>query len=126
MADTHDHGGHNGSLFKTYMTIAGILAVCTAASFLFNQMVYWGMMTAVISFTLILTVAIVKASLVGTIFMHLKWDWRLLYFIIIPAFILGAMMIVILLPDIVIGPNREAEEAVEMAKKYQEELAVKP
>jgi cytochrome c oxidase subunit IV len=55
------------------------------------------------SFLVILGVAIVKAALVGWIFMHLKFDWRKLYFLIVPAFILGAMMMIVLMPDIVLA-----------------------
>ena len=35
--------------------------------------------------------------------MHLKYDWGKLYFLIVPAFILGAMMMIVLLPDIVLA-----------------------
>ena len=56
-----------------------------------------------VSFVIILGVAVVKAALVGYIFMHLVSDWRKLYFMIFPAFILGAMMMIVLLPDIVLA-----------------------
>jgi hypothetical protein len=35
--------------------------------------------------------------------MHLKFDWGKLYFMIVPAFILGAMLAFVLLPDIVLA-----------------------
>ena len=50
-----------------------------------------------------LAIALVKAVLVGTYFMHLIVDWPKLYYLIFPTFILGAMFIVVLLPDIVLG-----------------------
>jgi hypothetical protein len=52
---------------------------------------------------LIMIVSVVKATLVALIFMHLKFDWGRLYFLVIPVLILGVMMMVVLLPDIVIG-----------------------
>ena len=52
--------------------------------------------------SLILGVAVVKALLVATYFMHLKWDWGRLYFLIIPAFVLAPMALFALLPDIVL------------------------
>jgi caa(3)-type oxidase subunit IV len=52
---------------------------------------------------LILGVAICKAVLVAMFFMHLKFDWARLYFMIIPVMILGTMMVVVLLPDIVLA-----------------------
>ena len=67
-------------------------------------------------FVLILGVAFLKAFLVGFYFMHLKWDWRLFYFIIVPVFILGVMMVIILMPDCVIGPGRDAAEILDIAK----------
>ena len=120
MADTHDHGvphSHGADapphshgepvahahpdLFKTYMVIAVALSLFTAASFLINSQVRAGNFTSQTGFMLILAVAICKALLVGAYFMHLKFEWGKLYFMIIPAFILGFMMMIVLLPDIV-------------------------
>lgn len=106
MADTHSHGDDHGNLFKVYMIVAVALAVATAASFIVNQTVS----TKAAAFVMILGVAIIKATLVGTYFMHLKWDWKLLYFLIVPAFILGTMMMIVLMPDTVIGPLHDAHE----------------
>ena len=39
-------------------------------------------------------------------FGHLKFDWRKLYFMIVPAFILGAMMMMVFLPDMVLAWQR--------------------
>ena len=106
MADQHSHGEGHGNLFRTYMIVAVALAIATAMSFLVNQTID----SKAAAFVLILSVAIIKATLVGTYFMHLKWDWRLLYFLIIPAFILGTMMMIVLMPDSVIGPAHDAGE----------------
>lgn len=110
MADTHHAGEHHGPTFQQYMLIAAVLAVCTASSFAFNQFVS----AKVAAFLLILSVAIIKAVLVGMYFMHLKWDWKLLYFLIVPSFVLGTMMMIVLLPDIYYGPSRELSEAYEI------------
>jgi caa(3)-type oxidase subunit IV len=110
VADTkHDagHGEHHGNLFKLYMIVAGVLAVATASSFAFNAMARHDVLSVVLAFLAILTVAIVKAVLVGMYFMHLKWDWKALYFLIIPAFILGAMMMVVFMPDALLGPSHD-------------------
>ena len=120
MADPHaatdHHDDHHAGLFKIYMVVAAVLAVCTASSFVFNELVRHDSLSVVMGFVLILGVAVIKACLVGYYFMHLKWDWRLLYFIIVPVFILGVMMVIILMPDCVIGPGRDAAEAIEIAK----------
>src|SRR5262249_45392949 len=127
MADTHQagHEGGHGNLFKIYMLVALVLAVATVTSFLFNWMARspedggLGAISRVLAFLMILTVAIVKATLVGMYFMHLKWDWKMLYFLIIPVFIMGTMMATVLLPDILIGPNKDMAEGYEIAIKEQ-------
>jgi cytochrome c oxidase subunit 4 len=117
MTDPHHGHEHHGPTFQAYMAIAAVLAVCTALSFLFNQTIS----AKVAAFLLILGVAITKATLVGMYFMHLKWDWKLLYFLIIPAFILGTMMMVVLMPDILLGHGRDLNELYEIA-----DMAKKP
>jgi cytochrome c oxidase subunit 4 len=102
MVDTHDpHGGH--PTFRLYVVIALALAVFTIVSFIANQLVLQGNITAFAAFVVILGVAIVKATLVGMYYMHLKYEWGKLYFMIIPAFILAAMFVFVLLPDIVVS-----------------------
>src|SRR5258708_3819529 len=99
---TEAHGtehAHKGPGVKAYMVVFGALTIFTAISFLVNATVgrnHTGMM-------IILAVAVVKAVLVGTYFMHLIVDWPKLYYLIFPTFILGAMFIVVLLPDIVLA-----------------------
>jgi len=123
MTDTHDHGGHGHNhggdghnhggedhvyrdphgheIHKAYMVVAVALCIFTAASFLVNFQVRAGHFSAETGFSLILGVAVCKAVLVGMYFMHLKFEWAKLYFMIVPAFILGVMMMLVLMPDIV-------------------------
>lgn len=101
MADSHSEA--HGPSVNMYWVIFAALSVFTVISFVVNDRVRSGAMTAQTGFLLIMGVAVCKAVLVGMIFMHLKWDWGRLYFMIIPAIILGALLIVVLLPDIVLG-----------------------
>ena len=105
MASAHPPGehAHHGPTFQLYMVVAVALAVFTGLSFVFNYMAREKMIGVETSFVLILGVAVCKAVLVGMFFMHLKYEWGKLYFMIVPAFILGAMMMFVLLPDIVIS-----------------------
>ncbi len=96
MADSHD----NGNVHKSYMMVFVALGVFTALSFVFNFAARHEIITNHLSAGLIMSVGVVKACLVGYIFMHLKWDWSKLYYLIIPAFILGTMMMMVLFPDI--------------------------
>jgi cytochrome c oxidase subunit IV len=96
MTELHNaeaHGEHPDPT-KAYLVVFGSLSVFTAVSF-----VVYELLPKHISFIIILAVAVIKATLVGMYFMHLKWDWAKLYFLIIPAFILGIMMMFVFLPD---------------------------
>jgi cytochrome c oxidase subunit 4 len=107
MTDTHDTGhdhGH-GSMFKLYMVVAVCLSVFTAVSFVVNALFHES--APVLAFLIILSVAIAKATLVGLYFMHLKYDWSRLYFMIVPAFIIATMMMIVLMPDVVLAWHRE-------------------
>jgi cytochrome c oxidase subunit 4 len=110
MADTSHAGGHAGPNVGLYLTVGVALSVFTALSFVFNTMARKDMITHDTSFVLILGVAVCKAVLVGMFFMHLKYDWFKLYFLIVPAFILGAMMMFVLLPDIVLAWHKEPQQ----------------
>jgi cytochrome c oxidase subunit 4 len=105
MADAAHSGGHAGPNIALYLTVGITLSVFTALSFVFNYLAHEDVhvISRHASFVLILGVAVCKAVLVGMFFMHLKYDWPKLYFMIVPAFILGAMMMFVLLPDIVIA-----------------------
>jgi cytochrome c oxidase subunit 4 len=94
---------HHGPDIKAYVVVFGSLSIFTALSFLFNTMARGGTITHTTSFLLILGVAVVKATLVGMYFMHAKYDWGRIYFMVIPAFILATMMMIVLMPDIVLG-----------------------
>jgi cytochrome c oxidase subunit 4 len=48
--------------------------------------------------------AVLKASLVGWYFMHLKFEGRWVYYMLIPAGILAAVFIFALMPDIALQP----------------------
>jgi caa(3)-type oxidase subunit IV len=99
---TTDDAAHDMRV-KAYFTVFIALSVFTAVSFLANEAVRQNWIGVQTSFTIIIAVAIIKAVLVGLIFMHLKYDWGKVYFIIVPIFILGVMMAMVFLPDIVIA-----------------------
>src|ERR1051325_11307948 len=99
MAD-HSHdpshaADHAGPRFETYIFVFAALCVCTGLSFLVNLIFCHGMTRA----SIILVIAVVKASLVASIFMHLKYDWGKLYCIVIPVSVMAVMMMIVLLPD---------------------------
>jgi caa(3)-type oxidase subunit IV len=92
------HAEAHGPSFNTYIRIFVVLAVCTLLSFVVNHFMGQNHTSAGI----ILIIAVIKAVCVAMVFMHLKFEWGKLYYLIIPVMILGVMMMVVLLPDIVI------------------------
>jgi cytochrome c oxidase subunit 4 len=90
---------HHGPSLSMYLGVAVILGVFTASSFIFNEMVRHDMLSKMGGLWLILGVAVCKAALVGAFFMHLRYDWFKLYFLIVPALILAVMMMIVLTPD---------------------------
>lgn len=94
--------GHHGPTFASYMVVFGILCVCTLISFISNGFANAGTISHTTSVAVIMLVSIFKATLVAMFFMHLKYDWFKLYFIVFPVVILTVMMVIVLLPDIVL------------------------
>jgi caa(3)-type oxidase subunit IV len=91
----------HGPSLRAYLVVAVALAIFTAVSFIVNQLEQMVGLSVMLGFLIILLVAICKATLVTMYFMHVKYDWKLLYFMLIPAFILATMMMCVLMPDIV-------------------------
>jgi cytochrome c oxidase subunit 4 len=96
MAESHDSSND-----KMYLAIAGSLAGLTAISYVGDLM----HMPRPALICLVLLVALVKATLVATFFMHLKVDWSKVRVMIIPAVILAAILVFALMPDIMLAPR---------------------
>lgn len=103
-SDSHTHG-HGEVKTKIYMAIFGALCGFTLVSFVANYAAHpdvrW--ISSHTSFVIILGVAVVKATLVAMYFMHLVFDWGKVFIMIVPALVLGPMLMVVLLPDIVLS-----------------------
>jgi cytochrome c oxidase subunit IV len=94
MADSHQNSND-----KMYLAIAGSLAGLTAISWI-GDLLHMPRPTLI---CLVLLVALVKATLVATFFMHLKVDWTKVKVMIIPAMILAAILVFALMPDITLA-----------------------
>jgi caa(3)-type oxidase subunit IV len=99
----HGHDAHHGPNVKAYMAVFGALVICTIVSFVANVAVRSDVLSSFSSFVIIFGVACLKATLVAMVFMHLKYDWKKVYVMIIPALILGPLLVIVLLPDIVLA-----------------------
>lgn len=98
----NQHPEHHGPNLSAYLLVFVALCVFTGASFLVNRAFHESLQAAMF---IILGVAVCKATLVVMYFMHLKWDWSKLYFVIVPVAIMAVMLIVVLLPDTVLYWN---------------------
>ena len=94
----------HGPPTSTYLVIFGALLIFTTTSFIANYLAHpeVALINRYTSFVIIMGVAVCKAVLVAMYFMHLKFEWGKLYFLVIPVMILTVMMMIVLLPDIVL------------------------
>jgi cytochrome c oxidase subunit 4 len=102
----------HGPTLNVYLGVFLALAIFTLMSFGVNQ-IFTGEMVHV-GMAIILGVAVCKATLVGMYFMHLKFDWKKLYFIVCPVLILTTMMVIVLLPDAVVNPHHDPDDQIHM------------
>ena len=106
----HDHAGPN---FKSYMYVFAALCVCTGLSFAVNRALGENLQSA----SIIMLVAVVKATLVAGIFMHLKHDWGKLYCIILPVCVVTVMMVIILSIDQTLAWHAYPESAMPLIQQ---------
>jgi|ERR1043165_3444317 cytochrome c oxidase subunit IV len=111
MADEHAHE-HEGPSFQMYMYVFYALCVCTALSFAVNYVLGHNHTSAGI----IMIVAVIKATLVAGIFMHLKFDWGKVYCIVVPVCIVTVMMVIILSIDTTLAWHAYPESSVPLIK----------
>jgi cytochrome c oxidase subunit IV len=102
MSDEHK-AEHAGPSFQAYLYVFIALCVCTALSFLFNELARHDVISHMASVGAIVCVAIIKAILVAGIFMHLKYDFGKVYCIILPVCVVTVMMVIILSIDTVLA-----------------------
>jgi cytochrome c oxidase subunit 4 len=105
MTDSHSHA-HGPTDVRPYIVIFVLLCAFTAVSFIVNVFVRDARIEPGTGFVIILAVAVVKALCVAIYFMHLKWDWGRVYFLVIPALVLAPMLVFALLPDLMIYWNK--------------------
>jgi caa(3)-type oxidase subunit IV len=103
MTDPHQATHDPDALFKAYIKVFIALSVFTVVSFACNYLVYQGVLSHMTSAAIIMSVAIVKAGCVAYIFMHLNHDWKTVYCIMVPVLIMCVMLVIVLLPDGVLG-----------------------
>ena len=92
------HAGH-GPTLVSYLVVGLALSVFTIVSFVVNGLVKSEKLAIHAGFAIILGVAIVKATLVGAYFMHLKFERFSLFLTLFPMLILCILLMFISMPD---------------------------
>jgi len=87
-----------------YMRVWAILAVLTLIEYLYAAMFKDYFLILVFG---LLSMALVKAGMVGWFFMHLKFERKWVYLLIIPACIMAVLLTLALYPDMALKPVTE-------------------
>jgi cytochrome c oxidase subunit 4 len=110
---TYDQQQHVES-HAPYMKIFYMLLVLTILEYFYAKVFAGSAITLVLGLVIL---AGIKAGLVGAYFMHVKFEGKWVYFMIVPAAILATIFILALMPDIGMQPigGGEYEEEVQAA-----------
>ncbi len=95
---------HANEAHAPYLRVWGLLAIFTAIEYFYA---FWAKDSFLILVLGLLFMAIFKAGLVGWYFMHLKFEGRWVYILIIPAFVLATILTTALCPDMAMKPETE-------------------
>jgi cytochrome c oxidase subunit 4 len=100
-AEAHEHPHVN------YMRIFWTLLFLTVAEYFYAMLTQDHFVLLVLG---LMTLALVKASLVGLYFMHVKFEGKWVYATIVPACILAVLLVLALMPDI--GRDRTQDDLI--------------
>ena len=101
---THDQEMELESHTPTYMKVFGALLVFTIMEYCYAKYMHLSFFTLVLG---LMAMAIIKATLVGLYFMHLKFEGKWVYSMLIPAGILAMVLTFALAPDVAMQPVSE-------------------
>ncbi|MFM1801650.1 MAG: hypothetical protein RJA81_1002 [Planctomycetota bacterium] len=92
-ADTHSHDHPH----VNYMKIFWSLLFLTVAEYFYAMLTQEHFALLVLG---LMTLALIKATLVGLYFMHVKFEGKWIYMMIVPACVLAMILVLALVPDI--------------------------
>jgi cytochrome c oxidase subunit 4 len=110
MADhdlTHDQQEHAEG-HAAYLKVFVVLLIFTILEYLYATYMPVGFVMLVLG---LMSMAVFKATLVAIYFMHLKFEGRWVYFLLIPAGFLATVFICALYPDIGMTGSTPAESS---------------
>jgi cytochrome c oxidase subunit 4 len=118
------HQPHSVNQNGIFVAVFLMLCALTGLSFwvanshlMDNRMVGWGAM---------MSVSIAKAMLVILFFMHLWWERAWKYVMTVPAFIMGVLLVILLIPDVGFRTETYSDERRVNAPKVQVDQLSRP
>jgi cytochrome c oxidase subunit 4 len=96
-----------------YLKVWAGLAVLTAIEYFYALWFKDHFLVLVLG---LVTLALIKASMVGWYFMHLKFEKRWVYLLIVPACFMAVLLTLMLYPDMAMKPTDEDAPAEEEAR----------
>jgi cytochrome c oxidase subunit 4 len=113
LAPTEIAEEHAEEAHAPYLKVWAALAIFTGIEYFYAY--YLNQMFLILVLGLLLWAAI-KAGLVGWYFMHLKFEGKWVYILIVPACILATVLVLALCPDVAMKPvDEDVEETVWIA-----------
>jgi cytochrome c oxidase subunit 4 len=100
----HAHGEDHSGHVRIYRQVFIALAVFTALEYGYAHLLKSWFAVLVLG---LLTLAAIKAVLVGLYFMHLRYEGKWVYLILLPAAFLAVVLVTGLIPDIAFPPRDE-------------------
>lgn len=96
MSDHHSSAAHEHP-HVNYMKIFWTLLFLTVAEYFYAMLTqsHFGLLVVGL-----MTLALIKATLVGLYFMHVKFEGKWIYALIVPACVLAMVVVLALVPDI--------------------------
>ncbi len=98
---------HAVAYFKIFFTLLAFTGLTVAIAFIHFP-------SELINVLLALAVAVVKGSLVGLFFMHLKFEGKLIYLIVIVPLLLCVLLMCALIPDILLTDHDSASGSLHL------------
>lgn len=108
---THDQEMAVESHTSQYIKIFLVLIVFTIAEYLYASI--FANHTFLVLVLGLMSMAIFKATLVGLYFMHLKFEGKWVYFMLVPAGLLALVLTFALVPDVAMQPITEENPDLE-------------
>jgi cytochrome c oxidase subunit 4 len=101
---THEAQEESESHASLYLRVWVVLLILTVVEYFYAKVFADAFMGLVVG---LMVVASIKAALVGQYFMHVKWEGKWIYGVMVPAAILACVLIGGLMPDIANSPTKE-------------------